>query len=118
MNKLKIHVSGIDRITEKASDVLTERFDIEYVILDSQDDIHNTLKSCDVFWFRLNHKLTRGILKDVNCKYILCAVTGLDHIDVEACNDFEITIVSLKNESEFLIYSPLQLYFFSFPKFN
>ncbi|WP_169301437.1 NAD(P)-dependent oxidoreductase [Pontimicrobium aquaticum] len=102
MNKLKIYVSGIDKITKKASNILTEKFDIEYVYLDSQDDIHNALKNCDVFWFRLNHKLTRDILKDVNCKYILCAVTGLDHIDIEACNDFGIAVVSLKNESEFL----------------
>ncbi|MCK0109034.1 NAD(P)-binding domain-containing protein [Flavobacteriaceae bacterium S0825] len=102
MNKLKIHVSGIDEITKKASAILTKRFDVEYVFLDSQDDIHTALNNCDVFWFRLNHKLTRDVLKDVNCKYILCAVTGLDHIDIEACNDFGITIVSLKNESEFL----------------
>lgn len=102
VNKLKIHVSGIEEIAKKASDILIEKFDIEYVFLDSQDDIHTALKNCDVFWFRLNHKLTRDILKGVNCKYILCAVTGLDHIDVEACNDFGITIVSLKNESEFL----------------
>lgn len=102
MSKLKIHVSGIDKITKKASDILTEKFNIEYVFLDSQEDIHNTLKHCDVFWFRLNHKLTRDTLKGVKCKYILCAVTGLDHIDVEACNDFGITVVSLKNESEFL----------------
>ena len=102
MNKLKIHVSGIDEITKKASAILTKKFDVEYVFLDSQDDIHAALNNCDVFWFRLNHKLTRDVLKDVNCKYILCAVTGLDHIDIEACNDFGITIVSLKNESEFL----------------
>ena len=102
MNKLKIHVSGIDEITKKASAILTKRFYVEYVFLDSQDDIHAALNNCDVFWFRLNHKLTRDVLKDVNCKYILCAVTGLDHIDIEACNDFGITIVSLKNESEFL----------------
>jgi len=102
VNKIKIYVSGIDKITNKASAILTKKFDIEYVSLDSQDDIHNALKNCDVFWFRLNHKLTRDILKGVNCKYILCAVTGLDHIDVEACKDFGITVVSLKNESEFL----------------
>lgn len=102
MNKLKIYVSGIDRIAEKASAILTENFDIKYVSLNSNDELKNALNTCDIFWFRLNHKLTRDILENANCKYILCAVTGLDHIDIRACEEFGITVVSLKNESEFL----------------
>ncbi|GAA4975986.1 NAD(P)-dependent oxidoreductase [Algibacter aquimarinus] len=102
MSKLRIYVSGIDRIADSASKILAENFVLEYVSLNSNDALKNALNTCDIFWFRLNHKLTRDILEEVNCKYILCAVTGLDHIDVKACEDFGITIVSLKNETEFL----------------
>jgi D-3-phosphoglycerate dehydrogenase len=102
LDKLKIHVSGIDKITKKAHDLLVDKFDIEYVFLDSDEKIKSSLNTCNIFWFRLNHKLTRDILKDTKCKFILCAATGLDHIDTKACNDFGIKVISLKNEAEFL----------------
>lgn len=102
MSKLKIQISGIDKIAKESYDLLADKFEIEYVFIDSSEKVKESLNSCDVFWFRLNHKLTRNILKDIRCKYILCAVTGLDHIDVEACDEFGIKVISLKNETEFL----------------
>lgn len=102
VSKLKIHVSGIDKITTKAEDLLVDKFEIEYVALNTPKDIQESLKTCDIFWFRLNHKLTKTILKGVKCKYIICAVTGLDHIDAEACEAYGIKVISLKNETEFL----------------
>src|SRR5690606_10482552 len=98
----KIHISGIDNIAKESYDLLADGFEIEYVFIDSNEELKDSLSSCDIFWFRLNHKLTHNVLKGIRCKYILCAVTGLDHIDMEACEEFGIKVVSLKDETEFL----------------
>ncbi|WP_196886361.1 NAD(P)-dependent oxidoreductase [Aureivirga sp. CE67] len=95
-------ISGIEQLDRNVENRLTQVSSIEYVILESDKDVKEALQNCDVFWFRLNHKLTREILKTARCKYILCAVTGLDHIDLKACEEFGITVISLKNEFEFL----------------
>lgn len=102
MEKLKMHVSGIDKLSNEVIDVLKDVATIEYKSINSKDGLVQSLKNCDVFWFRLNHKLTYSVLKQAKCKYILCAVTGLDHIDEVACKEFGITIISLKGEVEFL----------------
>jgi D-3-phosphoglycerate dehydrogenase len=102
MDKLIAHISGIDTLSKNAFEVLTSLSSVEYQVLKTDDDLKKSLNSCDIFWFRLNHNLTRNILKDVRCSYILCAVTGLDHIDVKACEEFGIKIISLKGEKEFL----------------
>ncbi|MDV7187451.1 D-isomer specific 2-hydroxyacid dehydrogenase family protein [Lutibacter sp. TH_r2] len=102
MEKLKIHVSGIDKLSNEVTDVLKDVATIKYKSINSKDGLVQSLKNCDVFWFRLNHKLTYSVLKQAKCKYILCAVTGLDHIDEVACKEFGITIISLKGEVEFL----------------
>lgn len=57
----------------------------------------------DIIWFRLGFKITASSLKkDCRCKYLCCPVTGLDHIDLEACKVLKINILSLKGEVEFL----------------
>lgn len=102
MKKLQTYISGIDRLSVKAHDLLSGISTIDYISGTSDSELKEALNKCDIFWFRLNHKLTRSILENVRCKYIVCAVTGLDHIDVDACNDFGIKIISLKGEKEFL----------------
>ncbi|MEI6864482.1 hypothetical protein [Flavicella sp.] len=102
MKKFKTHISGIDSLSIIAYSLLYKFSEIDYKSILSVIELKESLNSCDVFWFRLNHKLTRDILQNVRCKYILCAVTGLDHIDIKACNDLGITIISLKGEKEFL----------------
>ena len=102
MSKLILHISGVDELTKEASQELIDTCEMHYVNLDSDKELKASLNTCDVFWFRLNHKLTRAVLKNVRCKYILCAVTGLDHIDIDACKEFGIKVISLKGETEFL----------------
>lgn len=102
MNKLITNISGINKLTKEAFEYLSEVSDINYVTISGQYELQKSLSECDVFWFRLNHKLTDEVLKTAKCKFILCAVTGLDHIDLEACKKNNITVISLKNEQEFL----------------
>jgi D-3-phosphoglycerate dehydrogenase len=67
------------------------------------NEVAEALNQYDVFWFRLGFKLTTDlILQSTQCKYIICPVTGLDHIDLEACKQKGIKVISLKGEVEFL----------------
>lgn len=95
-------ISGIDKLASKAEQQLETIAEIKYVNLVLVEELIACLKECDIFWFRLNHKLTREILEKSHVSFIVCAVTGLDHIDLKACNDFDIKVISLKNEVEFL----------------
>ena len=96
------YISGIKKLSQNTYEKLTTLTEISYVVINNDRELIEALNNCDVLWFRLNHKLSRVILKNVRCKYILCAVTGLDHIDTKACQDFGIKVISLKGEREFL----------------
>lgn len=102
MKKYITHISGIDKISDTLYNKLNKVSEIKYVTLKNNIDLKSSLNNCDIFWFRLNHNLNRELLTNINCKYILCAVTGLDHIDLKACKEFGIQVISLKGESEFL----------------
>ena len=67
------------------------------------EDLAQVLRDVDVFWFRLGHKIDGSVLPEKpRCRIIATAVTGLDHIDLEACAERGIRVVSLKGESRFL----------------
>lgn len=102
MNRLKITISGINKLPIDVYESLKSIGEVEYLSIDNDNILKETFKSCDVFWFRLNHKITKDIVQNARVKFILCAVTGLDHIDLEACSNKGIQVISLKNEFEFL----------------
>ncbi|MDA8595388.1 2-hydroxyacid dehydrogenase [Flavobacteriaceae bacterium] len=102
MGKDKIIISGIDSLSPEIERQLKGKFDFSYYTPNGELDLIKTLESCDVFWFRLNHRLTKEILKTASCKIIACAVTGLDHIDINYAEKKGIKIISLKNEFDFL----------------
>ena len=102
IKKYSTAISGIKLLTKEANNVLLTLSKITYVSPKTDSELKQVLTQYDIFWFRLNHKLTREILTDVKCKYIVCAATGLDHIDITACNDFGIRVISLKDEAKFL----------------
>ena len=66
-------------------------------------EISRVFQDYDVCWFRHARKIDRKILGDnPRCKIIATATTGLDHIDLKACEELNIKVVSLKGETEFL----------------
>lgn len=69
-----------------------------------QEELPNAFRTYDIFWFRLGFQISNQLLADVNrkVKIIICAVTGLNHIDMEACHNHGVTVLSLKGHSEFL----------------
>jgi D-3-phosphoglycerate dehydrogenase len=57
----------------------------------------------DVIWFRLAHRFDRPLLEHATrCRILATPVTGLDHIDLHACRELRIRVVSLRGEIEFL----------------
>ena len=95
-------ISGITKLAKDSEGLLESFSSIEYSSISTDSELKNTFNTCDVFWFRLNHKITKEIVSNSRCKYILCAATGLDHIDLEACKENDIIVLSLKGETEFL----------------
>ncbi len=69
----------------------------------SRQELADALQTADVFWFRLGHRIDAQVLGDhPRCRIIATPVTGLDHIDLEACAERGIGVVSLKGEVNFL----------------
>jgi D-3-phosphoglycerate dehydrogenase len=61
------------------------------------------LAAYDVVWFRLAHKIDRSLLSGpLRCRILAVPVTGLDHIDLEACAQRGIRVISLRGETAFL----------------
>ena len=102
MSSLKTIISGIPSLSFENELKLSRISSFEYLKINTDLELIRALQNCDIFWFRLNHNLTKTVLKDIRCKYIICAATGLDHIDLEECKQSNIKVVSLKDESEFL----------------
>ena len=57
----------------------------------------------DAVWFRLAHRVDRQLLAGAGrCRVLATPVTGLDHIDLPACAERGIRVVSLRGETDFL----------------
>ena len=60
------------------------------------------LAEYDVVWMRLAHRIDRDLLASASrCRILATPVTGLDRIDLEACAERGIQVISLRGESEF-----------------
>jgi D-3-phosphoglycerate dehydrogenase len=67
------------------------------------EDLPQVLKDFDAFWFRLAHRIDGSVLPaDGRCRIIATPVTGLDHIDLDACAERGVRVVSLRGETDFL----------------
>lgn len=102
-NKLKIIIAEPDNFSDEAVKIASKTGIVEKINL-SKEKLDWALENYDVFWFRLGFRLTRETLLNnkLRTKIIMCPVTGLDHIDIETCNELGIKVFSLKGETEFL----------------
>jgi D-3-phosphoglycerate dehydrogenase len=99
---LKVIIAETSDFSKNAINALEEFASVDLKDIES-NQLAEALNNYDVFWFRLGFRLTSElILQATQCKYIICPVTGLDHIALEACQQKEITVISLKGETEFL----------------
>lgn len=67
------------------------------------EDLGKVLGSVDVLWLRLGHVIDAELLSgNPRCRIIATPVTGLDHIDLDACERAGVRVLSLRGEREFL----------------
>jgi D-3-phosphoglycerate dehydrogenase len=65
--------------------------------------LHEAFGAYDAIWFRLGHRIDREVLSGpVRARVLATPVTGLDHIDLDACAERGIRVVSLRGEVDFL----------------
>ncbi|MER2497736.1 D-isomer specific 2-hydroxyacid dehydrogenase family protein [Vibrio neptunius] len=78
----------------------------------SREELKRVILDTEILILRLSHRLDKEILSCSNhLKYIVTNCTGLDHIDLDYCNENGIKVISLKGEIDFLrgIYATAEL---------
>lgn len=100
--KYKILNTIGSKFTKEAREILKELGALDCLDL-SQKELAEKITNYDVLLVGLGLNIDKNIInKAKNLKAIATATTGLDHIDTEAAQEKNITILSLKNETEFL----------------
>ena len=67
-------------------------------------DLREFVADKEVLFIRLAYRIDKELLQSaLNLRYICSPTTGLNHIDVEACEAKDIKILCLKGEREFLV---------------
>lgn len=99
----RVRIAEPDDFTEEAVRILQAVADVTLQPCDSSS-LADALAGCDVFWFRLGHQIREDVLppRGSGCRVVASAVTGLDHIDLDACERRGIDVVSLRGEVDFL----------------
>lgn len=100
--KLNILVAETLNFSPKAVKGLKELGNVALRDID-KEDLTDALATYDVFWFRLKFRIEeKDFPQTFRCRYILCPVTGLDHIDLAACEKRGIQVLALRGETDFL----------------
>jgi D-3-phosphoglycerate dehydrogenase len=69
----------------------------------TRGQLHEAFGSYDAIWFRLGHRIDAELISGpVRARVLATPVTGLDHIDLDACAEKGIRVVSLRGEVDFL----------------
>lgn len=91
-----------DGFSREATVLLQANVDLEMRRCTSEE-LARACALYDAIWIRLGHRIDRVILgKTPRCRFFAVPATGLDHIDLEACGELGIEVLSLKGESDFL----------------
>lgn len=86
----------------QAVEVLRQAGAVELRSCDSRE-LAAALQEYDVVWIRLANRIDKAMLDgNLRCKILAVPVTGLDHVDLEACAERGILVLSLRGETEFL----------------
>lgn len=102
IKRKKIWIAEPQQFSSEAKQLLEEYFDLHIEKIE-QSDLNNVLNQCDVLYIGLGHKITSEIIpENPRCKFLICPVTGINHIDVNALQLRNIKLISLKGEIGFL----------------
>lgn len=69
----------------------------------TQEDLPARVRGFDVLIVRLGLRVTRPIIESADrLRAVVTGTTGLDHVDVEACADHRVAVLSLRGDADFL----------------
>lgn len=98
----RVLITEPEGFSPRAVERLRAVADVELATVDRAGLIA-ALGAYDVVWLRLGHRLDADTLAHATrCRIIATPVTGLDHLDLEACVARGIRVVSLRGEVAFL----------------
>lgn len=101
--KMKLLITEIEDFSETAIKELERKFIVDKLIVFSKENLLDKIEQYDAIFIRLGLFIDDEIIdKATNLKYILTATTGLDHIDITYFKQKGGSVISLKNEFDFL----------------
>ncbi len=102
MSRPKLLIAESSNFSKDALDLLKERFEVKEADLDLHE-LKSQVKDFEYLWVRLRSFIDREILaRALKLKVIATNTTGLNHIDLEECQKREISVISLRGETDFL----------------
>src|SRR5262245_30494240 len=102
MASYRILVAEPDGFSPAARAVLERAGSVELRACD-RGELASAFDRYDVVWIRLGQRVDAALLAGARrCRILAVPVTGLDHVDLEACRARGISVVSLRGETEFL----------------
>lgn len=102
MSRLRILLAEPDRFSPEAVALLESAGAVDQRAC-TTEELGAAFADYDAIWFRLGHRITAEMLSPgQRCRVLATPVTGLDHIDLDACRAAGVRVVSLKGETEFL----------------
>ena len=102
MTRPRILNAEPDRYSVRARAALEEVGDVTEEALD-REGLLKALPAHDALIVRLGHRVDTALLDAApRLKVVATATTGLDHIDLKACKERGVEVLSLRGENEFL----------------
>ena len=100
---MKVLVAESDDFSQEVISILSKRFDLKVSNNLSQKKFEEAFLEYDIIWFRLKYNLLNiDNNKNIRCKFLVCPVTGINHISKVFLEKNEIRLISLKGEKSFL----------------
>ena len=100
---LRTLVAEPEDFNDAAVRVLQQAGDVVLKTVGSVAELSAAFSEFDVIFVRLKFRITGDLLPaSPRCRLLAVPTTGLDHIDLEACAERGIEVVSLSGEREFL----------------
>lgn len=98
----RVLIAEPDRFSPRAVEILRQAAEVELREV-SGNDLRDAFSRHDAIWIRLGRLVDASTLgPQPRCRILVAGVTGLDHIDLAACAERGVRVLSLKGETEFL----------------
>lgn len=89
-------------LADEARRILNDAFEVTTSV-QTAAEIPAGFRNYDAIWIRLGHRITAETVgSEPRCRVLAVPATGLEHIDVAACEAVGIEVISLRGETDFL----------------